>query len=295
MTRTIALICAAALALTVTSFAGADANTSGVPIPPLPKFNKSDAAAYGKQIAQYAEDYDAGWIDSYSKSKMTLFDATGDKVEREVRQMILEGKDGDKSLTRFMTPADIRGVAALVHEHPGATDDSWLYLPASRRVRRISGANRTSSFQGTEFTYEDLSGFTVKDYTWRYLEDGTVTVDGKTEKVYKLEAKPAYSDTGYSKLIVSMNQTAWRPETIDFYDLAGRKLKTLTSSKWTQHHGRYWRSAVVEMTNHQTRKRTVIQSTSFFINLALYKKGDGSPRENLTEEQFTKRALETGG
>lgn len=270
------------------------ADTSGVPAPKPPKFDKGNAKKYGKQLADHTRALDRGWVDSYAKSRMILTDAGGDKVERDTSQMILEGADGNKSLARFMSPADIRGVSALTHEHPKATDDSWLYLPASRRVRRISGANRTASFQGTEFTYEDLSTVEPLRYSWKFLKDGTLKSDGKSVAVAQLEAIPNYKDTGYSKLTVYLNPKNWRVEKMDFYDKAGRLLKTLTFSKWKLFHGRYWRAQLMDMKNHQTRKGTSIKTKSMFINLSLYKRKDGSSRPNLQEAQFTRRALENG-
>ncbi len=270
------------------------ANASGVPVPSKPKFDSSSPSAYGLGLARYAEQYDSGWIDAYSKSKMTLFDARGDSVQRAVTQKILERDEGDKSMVRFMSPAEIRGVAALIHEHPKATDDSWLYLPSSRRVRRVSGANRTASFQGTEFTYEDLSTLIVSRYDWKFLSKGSVSVDGKKESVLRLEARPNYKNTAYSRLEIDLNQDQWRPERIVYYDKAGKKLKTLTNSKWKHIHRRFWRALKVEMANHQTRKRTVINSSAVFLNLALYKKKDGSARANLGDHHFTRRALEKG-
>ena len=268
------------------------ANSSGVPVPKLPTFNKSDAKAFGLQLAKYADSFDTGWKDQFSKSTMRLFDARGDSVDRKVTQTLLEGSNGDKSMVRFMSPAEIRGVGALVHENPAATDDSWLYLPSNRKVSRVSGANRTASFQGTEFTYEDLSTIIVRRYDWRFLGEDSVTVDGTSQKVYKVEAKPTYKDTGYSKLVIFLNQNYWRAEKMAFYDKAGQSLKTLSNSKWQQLHGRFWRAYRTEMANHQTKKRTVIEIKSLFLNLSKYKRKDGSARKNLTDQHFTKRSLE---
>ena len=290
MKRYITMLTPLIVLLLAPIMASAQTNASGVEVPPEPTFNKKDAAAYGLQLATYAEAFDSGWVDSYTQSKMTLFDARGDSVDRMVTQRILEGGDGDKSLVKFMKPAEIRGVAALTHEHPQTTDDSWLYLPASRRVRRVSGANRTASFQGTEFTYEDLSSVTTSRYRWKFI--GDVTLDGAA--VHKLQAVPTYKDTGYSKLEIYLNAEHWRPEKVVFFDKAGKKLKTLKNSKWAHLHGRYWRARHIEMTNHQTRKRTVIQAKTILVNLSRYKRKDGSARPNLTSQQFTRRALEKG-
>jgi hypothetical protein len=290
ISRRIALgaLVASAAFVAVSPLGVAEANTSGVAIPKKPKFNKGDPGKYGLQIAQYADAYDTGWVDQYGKAKMTLFDARGDSVKREIKQMILEGASGNKTLVRFMRPAEIRGVAALIHEHPKGTDDSWLYLPASRRVRRISGANRSASFQGTEFTYEDLSSFEIARYSWRFLKDGRAG-GGST---YVLEAKPTYEDTGYSKLVAQVSKKHWRAESIVYFDKAGRKLKTLTNSKWDHLHDRFWRAKRLDMVNHQTGKRTLLEFSSLFVNLALYPKPGGGKRKNLSAKQFTKKALE---
>jgi len=264
--------------------ASAEANTSGVPVPSAPK-ESGDKAAYGKAIANYLDRYDTGWVDSYAKSKITIYNARGDKTVSQTTQMTLEGKGGSKALIRYLSPANVRGVAALTHEHHSSTDDSWLYLPSSRRVRRISGANRTSSFQGTEFTYEDITRNVPSRYKWKFV--------GRDGGLLKLEANPTYKNTGYSKLYVYVNDKKWRTERVEFFDKGGRLLKTLTSSKWKLYHGRFWRARKLDMTNKQTQKRSVIEIGAQFVNLQLYKKKDGSARNGLRESTFTRRSLES--
>jgi len=135
------------LLLTVAAMAAAaessattqDANTSGVPVPPVPEFTKESPEAYGLALAQYMDVYDTGWKDQYSTSRMTLFDARGDSVQRRVVQLVLEGVDGDKSIVKFQSPAEIKGVAALTHEHPDTRtpghDGRQLALPAGQPAR----------------------------------------------------------------------------------------------------------------------------------------------------------------
>lgn len=287
-----ATLLGALIGATLADAGTAQDNVSGVPVPKLPKFETTDAAKYGRQLADYADLYDTGWKDSYALSTMTLFDANGDNVKRKSVQLILEKQDGDKSIVRFMTPAEIKGVAALTHEHPDATDDNWLYLPATKRVRRISGANKTASFQGTEFTYEDLSNRIVAKYEWRFLEEKDIETDEGKVGVFAIEAKPLYKDTGYSKLIVYLNRDKWRQERIDFFDKAGQLLKVLDNTKWKYRHGRFWRPVKIEMRNVQTKKRTVIDSSTQMLNMSLYtNKRTGKKRPNLTDKQFTTDAL----
>lgn len=272
--------------------AGQD-NTSGVDVPDLPAFETQDPARHGYQVVEYADRFDSGWIDEIWQGRMELFDAGGDSVERAILRMLLEGSGGDKSIIRFMSPSEIKGVAALTHERAGTSDDNWLYLPSTKRVRRISGANKTASFQGTEFTYEDLSTLALDDYDWRYVERTSLDKAGEPVEVHVVEARPRYKDTGYSRLLIAYHAEHWRQERVEYFDKAGVHSKTFLLGGWKHIHGRFWRALASEITNHQTGKRTKLVFDKIYLNLALYKsKRTGEARENLTDENFTTRALE---
>lgn len=264
-------------------------------LPSEPTFDKSNPATYGKQIAEYKDQVDQGWVDEISQGSMTLFDADGDSVRRTFTRMVYERvKEGDKIIIKFSTPAEIKGVTALTHENPGSTDDNWLYLPSNKRVRRISGANNTASFQGTEFTYEDLANLDPREYDWRFLEETELDRGGKKIPVYKVEAKPTYKDTGYSRLLIYVHRDHWRQERAEFFDLAGKHLKTRDSTGWNHIHGRFWREKNLEMTNHQTGKKTVLDQQRQFLDLSRYKsKKTGKPRKGLKESFFTTRAIQS--
>lgn len=264
------------------------------PIPEQPEFDTSDPAVHGFQIATYADHYDEGWVDEVLQGRMTLFDAGGDSVERRFSRMVLEAEaGGDKLVLRFLAPAEIKGVSALTHENPGSSDDNWLYLPSTKRVRRISGANNTSSFQGTEFTYEDLSNLDPREYSWRFLGEENLERGEAKVAVLKLDARPTYEDTGYSRLTVYYNRETWGQERIEYYDKSGTLLKTRDSVDWVHHHERFWRPDTIEVTNHQTAKRTVLRTEKIYLDLSRYtSKKTGKPRANLPDSLFTTQALE---
>ncbi len=282
------LLAVSALALPIVQ------ETEKAPIPAEPTFETKDLALRGKQMAEYSDLYDQGWIDEVNQGQMTLYDAGGDSVERRFSRMILERPEkGDKLIVRFLSPAEIKGVAALTFENPTSSDDNWLYLPSNKRVRRISGANNTSSFQGTEFTYEDLSNLDPREYEWRFLETTTIKRGDQTVPVHRVSAKPTYKDTGYSRLTVSFNTKTWAQERIEYFDKSGKLLKTREGTDWKLHHDRFWRSHHIEMTNHQTGKRTVLVTQKIFVDLSRYKsKKTGKARKNLTETLFTTQALQ---
>ena len=131
-----------------------------------------DPAALGLAIAEEAHDRNAGWIDQRARLRMVLRDAAGHEHERHLRVDTLEViGDGDKSMLVFDSPRDIKGTALLTYSHPIEPDDQWLYLPALKRVKRISSANKSGPFVGSEFAYEDFSSQEVEKYTYRYLRD----------------------------------------------------------------------------------------------------------------------------
>lgn len=281
-------------ALAATLFALQEDKKPAVPVPTEPTYDATDPVKHGTQIAEYADAFDAAWVDEVLQGRMTLFDAGGDSVERRFTRMVYErAKEGDKLIIKFQAPAEIKGVAALTFENPGSSDDNWLYLPSTKRVRRISGANNTASFQGTEFTYEDLATLDPSEYEWRLLGEETLKREGGEVPVYRLEARPTYKDTGYKRLIVHINRATWTQERIEYFDKSGTLLKTRESTDWKEYHGRWWRPNKIEMTNHQTEKRTVLATEKQFLDVGRYKSSKtGKFRKNLREDIFTTRALQ---
>ena len=111
----------------------------------------------GLKIAQAADARDAGFADFTANMVMTLKNRAGNTSTRIIRIKTLEGKnDGDKSLSLFDEPADVKGTAMLTFSHGLKADDQWLYLPALKRVKRINSRNKSGPFMGSEFAFEDL-------------------------------------------------------------------------------------------------------------------------------------------
>ena len=126
----------------------------------------------GLEIAREARAREGGFDDFTARQVMVLRNRRGQESRRQLRVQVLEvPDDGDKCLFVFDDPRDVRGTAFLVHAHREGADDQWIYLPALRRVKRISSANRSGSFMGSEFAYEDMTPPEVEKYTYRYLRD----------------------------------------------------------------------------------------------------------------------------
>ena len=218
--------------------------------------------AKGLAIAKERKARDAGWGNSESRTTMILRNANGDESRREIRTAALEVQgDGDKGLTIFDEPRDVRGTAFLNHSHPTAEDDQWLYLPAIKRVKRIASRNKSGPFMGSEFAYEDLSSFEIEKYRFEHLRDEPCG----EQDCFVLQQTPTDEFSGYSKTLVWVDQQHYRLHKAEYYDRKNALLKTLTLHDYKLYLDKYWRPHKLSMQNHQTGKSTdlLIHNISF--------------------------------
>ena len=99
--------------------------------------------------------------DGRARVKMTVTDAQGRTRTKEFTILRLNRDEEDKEqalYVYFHEPADERGTVFMVHKHVGKDDDRWLYLPALDVVKRIAASDERTSFVGSHFFYEDVSG-----------------------------------------------------------------------------------------------------------------------------------------
>lgn len=221
----------------------------------------------GLAIAKERKLRDKGWGDTESATKMVLRNAEGEESIRKMRLKALEVQgDGDKGLTIFDEPRDVKGTAFLNFSHIHEADDQWLYLPALKRVKRISSRNKSGPFMGSEFSYEDLASFEVEKYTYKFLREEVV----HGENSWVIETIPTDRFSGYSKQIIWIDQSEYRVQKIDFYDRKKSLMKTLSFLNYRQYLNKYWRANTMSMVNHQTNKSTdlITESVEFRVGLS---------------------------
>jgi hypothetical protein len=234
------------------------------------------AAQRGLEIAQEADRRDTGFHDSTASLQMILRNRQGDESIREIRVRTLEQlDDGDKSLTTFDEPADVKGTNFLSFTHKTGPDDQWLYLPALKRVKRISSRNKSGPFMGSEFAYEDLSSQEVEKFTYKHLRDEIC----KDMECFVVERYPEDKNSGYTREVVWIDKQEYRPWKIDFYDRKNSLLKTLTYSGYRQYLNKYWRADEMFMENHQTGKSTRLIWSNYHF------------RTGLNERDFDRNSL----
>jgi Outer membrane lipoprotein-sorting protein len=257
----------------------------------------------GDWVARQIENRDTG-RDARSSMQMVLFDRQNRKRERTLILLALEGdlsgpegksgsRDetargargaartdavGDRLLTRFTYPNDIAGTSFLVWERPGAEDERFLYLPALGRVRRISGAERQESFVGSDFTYEDIGGRALDDYTYTLLDaNATFAADGRSYPTYLLESRAKDPDALYPRIVSHVRKDNFVVVDAEIFNRRTELEKRYRVQRLEQVEG-IWTARAVLMTNQLDRTRTELAITSVDYNVGL-KEADFSRRE----------------
>ena len=220
----------------------------------------------GLSIAQEADRRDTGFGSYTNDVKMILRNKQGQESVREIRSKTLEVEaDGDKSLVIFDTPRDVTGTALLSFTHKEGPDDQWLYLPALKRVKRISSDNKSGPFMGSEFAYEDIASQEVEKYTYKYLRDEKL--DGLD--VFVFERYPKDKKSGYTRQIIWLDKEHYKERKIEYYDRKQALLKTLTFNDYKQFRDTFWRAQDMLMVNHQTGKSTRLLQSNHDFNVDL--------------------------
>lgn len=196
---------------------------------------------------------------------MILINKKGQARERTVLFYSMDvGKDS-KNLIFFQEPADIKGVGFLSweYEDPGRDDDRWLYLPAMKKVKRISGSSKNDYFMGTDFTYDDMGDRSVDEDIHTLLREETVD----EHVCWVVESAPKKTqDEMYSKTVNWIRKDALLPIKTEFYDRMGELLKILTVPEIGKKDG-FWTAFRMEMDNIQEKHQTILEIKEVEYNI----------------------------
>jgi outer membrane lipoprotein-sorting protein len=233
----------------------------------LPVAAAQSPEAKGLSIALEADKRDTGFGDFTADMQMILMNKHGQKSERKIRIRTLEVEaDGDKSLTIFDTPRDVKGTAFLNYTHKTGDDDQWLYLPALKRVKRISSRNKSGSFVGSEFAYEDISSQEPEKYTYKWIRDEAF--EGLACFVVEYCAVDK-KNSGYTKQVAWLDKDQYRVWKVEYYDRKNSRLKTLAMKDYRKYLDKYWRAHEMYMVNHLTGKSTKLMMSNYKFRTGL--------------------------
>lgn len=242
-----------------------------------------DPKAKGREITAQSIHSDNGFVSTQAQMIMRLTSESGDASQRTLQMSVLEGpgdRTGDKSLVIFQTPIDVQGTVLLTHTQILAADDQWIYIPSIARVKRISSANKSGPFLGSEFAFEDLTAQELGKYDYQWLREEACPAPDAALRCNVVERTPLYENSGYKRQISWIDTTDFQFRKVEYYNREDRLLKTLTLTGYAKHNGRFWRAHQLSMTNHQTNRGTTISV------------GDIRFGAGLSEGDFTEQSME---
>ncbi|MBT3250180.1 MAG: outer membrane lipoprotein-sorting protein, partial [Candidatus Marinimicrobia bacterium] len=157
---------------------------------------------------------------------MTIENSRGNQRVREIKQFVKSVKNGEKKIMFFLSPADVKNTSFMTWSYDDASksDDQWIYLPALKKVKRISSDSKGDYFMGSDFTYDDLGDRHPMDDTHTILREEVL--NGKETIV--IESVPKDEEYMYARTVTWVIKDSWIGLKKEFYDEDDDLLKILT-------------------------------------------------------------------
>ncbi|MAE17190.1 MAG: outer membrane lipoprotein-sorting protein [Deltaproteobacteria bacterium] len=164
-------------------------------------------AISGREVMQLVEDRDTG-ENVVSRMTMELINKRGKKRTRKLHSFRKDRGEDALSLIFFEQPADVRDTGFLTYDYDeeGKDDDQWMYLPALKKTKRISGRDKAGSFMGSDFNYSDISGRDLGDFTFKLIKEGKVGGAPVWIVLSTPKSKDVMEETGYKKSVLWVRQ-----------------------------------------------------------------------------------------
>jgi len=207
---------------------------------------------------------------------MTIENSRGNQRVRKIKQYLKDfGKD-EKKIMFFLSPADVKNTSFMTWSYDDASksDDQWIYLPALKKVKRISSDSKGDYFMGSDFTYDDLGDRHPMDDTHTILREEVL--DGKETIV--IESVPKDEEYMYSRTVTWVIKDSWVGLKKEFYDEDDDLLKILTVEQ-EKSFGDIIILTKVKMKNIQRNQFTIME----FSNVQIDK---GIPNNKFTERMM---------
>ncbi len=196
---------------------------------------------------------------------MTLTDKRGKTRLRSFVMLRLDIEDGgeQKYFTYFTEPSDVRRTGFMVWKDPNEDDSRWIYIPALDLVKRISANDKGSSFVGSDFSYEDVSGRHWNDDTHILLREEEV--DG--QPYYVIESTPKKKDS-FAKKITWIHKDRMLPEKEEYYDKKDRLERVFRAEEIQEIDG-FQTVTLRSMTNIRKEHSTSVEFTNIEYNIGI--------------------------
>ncbi len=193
----------------------------------LPQSPDSDSASADDIMERSQHAYYFAGDDAKGMMTMDLIDKKGSTRQR-VLTMLRRNQDStgqQKYFMYFHEPGDVRGLTLMVWKYPERDDDRWIYVPAVDLIRQIAADDKYSSFVGSDFSYEDISGRTVSEDTHRLLGDELLD----DRKVFVIESVPR-AQAAFTRRVSWISAESYLPLKIEYYDAQDQLQRIFTAN-----------------------------------------------------------------
>ena len=167
--------------------------------------------------------------DGVADVTMTIIDKKGKERLREFTMLRLDEVDGGNQMyyTYFKKPSDVSRLTFMVHKNPDGNDARWIYVPSVDLIKPISADDKNSSFVGSDFSYEDVSGrhWTLDNHTLK----GDSTIDGKA--AYVIESIPKEAYKAFAKKVSFIDKETFMPLREEYFNKKDKLVKIFTADK----------------------------------------------------------------
>ena len=207
---------------------------------------------------------------------MTIENSRGNQRVREIKQFVKSVKSGEKKIMFFLSPADVKNTSFMTwsYDEKGKSDDQWIYLPALKKVKRISSDSKGDYFMGSDFTYDDLGDRHPMDDTHTILRKEVVN----GEETIVIESVPKNEEYMYSRTVTWVIKDTWIGLKKEFYDEDDELLKILTV-EGQKSFGNVIILTKVKMDNVQRNQFTIMEFSDVQIDT-------GIPNNKFTERMM---------
>lgn len=193
----------------------------------LPQPIDSDSANADDIMERSQRAYYFAGDDAKGMMTMELIDRKGNTRQRVLTMLRRNQEDAgeQKYFMYFHEPGDVRRLTFMIWKYPERDDDRWIYVPAVDLIRRIAAEDKYSSFVGSDFSYEDVSG--------RDLSEDTHGVLGKelldVREAFIVESVPLTPAT-FTRRVSWIDKENFLPLKIEYFDAQNQLQRVFTAT-----------------------------------------------------------------
>jgi hypothetical protein len=220
----------------------------------LPHLNSQTARSICEKYRELT-DFESLEISSTIK----IINAKGKERIREVVNASKQFGKTKKTIIKFISPPDVKGIAMLIFDQEYEEDMMWIYMPALGKTRRIVSSEKSSNFMGSEFTNANMSKPNMNDFDYKFLSS-----ESHNEKIcWKIEAVWIHenNDLGYSKQIKWIEKSTNLCCKVEYFDKKNNLYKTLLFEDYQKQTNGKHMALLMLMENHKNKRKSQIQIT----------------------------------